>query len=224
MVPDWLWMLSIVALALAVLSAGAIAFDILAGRRQKMWVMNLVWPITALYFGPLGFWAYARMGRAPARAVGKGDGAERPFWQTAFIATSHCGAGCVVGDTVGEWGIFLAGLTLFGSKLLTAYAADFTLAYLLCIIFQFFTIAPMRKLGVRDGIVAALKADTISLVAFEVGMFAFMAVNRLLLFESPPEPNTATYWFLMQVAMIVGFATSYPANWWLVKSGVKEAM
>jgi len=24
--------------------------------------------------------------------------------------------------------------------------------------------------------------------------------------------------------MILGFLTSYPANWWLVKKGIKEAM
>ncbi len=29
---------------------------------------------------------------------------------------------------------------------------------------------------------------------------------------------------MMQLAMIVGFATSYPANWWLVRRGIKEAM
>lgn len=82
----------------------------------------------------------------------------------------------------------------------------------------------MRHLGVWDGLVAALKADTASLIAFEVGMFAFMALNRLVLFTTPPEPNTAAYWFLMPLAMAVGFATSYPANWWLVEAGVKEAM
>lgn len=56
-------------------------------------------------------------------------------------------------------------------------------------------------------------------------MFVFMAINRLVLFPySPPEPNSVTYWFLIQIAMIVDFATSYPANWWLVKSRIKEAM
>ncbi len=51
------------------------------------------------------------------------------------------------------------------------------------------------------------------------------AINRLILFPSaPPEPIRVKYWFLMQFATIVGFATSDPANWWLVKSGIKEAM
>lgn len=71
---------------------------------------------------------------------------------------------------------------------------------------------------------AAMKADTASLIAFEVGMFAWMALTRLVLFKPPLEPTDPVYWFMMQIAMAIGFATSYPANWLLVKKGIKEAM
>jgi hypothetical protein len=36
--------------------------------------------------------------------------------------------------------------------------------------------------------------------------------------------NTPEFWFMMQVAMIFGFITSYPVNWWLLKAGLKEKM
>ena len=39
---------------------------------------------------------------------------------------------------------------------------------------------------------------------------------------APMGPGSLACWFLMQVAMIVGFLTSYPANWWLVTHGVEE--
>jgi len=29
---------------------------------------------------------------------------------------------------------------------------------------------------------------------------------------------------MMQIGMVIGFATSYPMNWWLIKKGVKEPM
>jgi Domain of unknown function (DUF4396) len=29
---------------------------------------------------------------------------------------------------------------------------------------------------------------------------------------------------MMQIGMLVGFATSYPMNWLLIKRGIKEAM
>lgn len=32
------------------------------------------------------------------------------------------------------------------------------------------------------------------------------------------------FWLAMQIAMLAGFCTSYPVNWLLVRSGVKEAM
>jgi hypothetical protein len=97
------------------------------------------------------------------------------------------------------------------------------LAYCFGIVFQYFSIAPMRNIRGWPGIVAAMKADTISLIAFEVGMFAFMAFTRTVLFPAL-KPNDPVYWFMMQIALLVGFATTYPANWWLIKVGLKEGM
>jgi Domain of unknown function (DUF4396) len=36
--------------------------------------------------------------------------------------------------------------------------------------------------------------------------------------------NSVEFWFMMQIAMCLGFPTSYPVNWWLISSGVKERM
>lgn len=58
--------------------------------------------------------------------------------------------------------------------------------------------------GVMGSIKAAVKADSLSLIEFEVGMFGWMAIADYLLFTYPPK--------------------SYPANWWLVKKGIKEEM
>ena len=47
-------MASWTALAVAFLSAGAVVYDIYGrGYRQQMRVMEAVWPVTALYAGPL---------------------------------------------------------------------------------------------------------------------------------------------------------------------------
>jgi hypothetical protein len=34
--------------------------------------------------------------------------------------------------------------------------------------------------------------------------------------------NSFEFWFMMQIAMLCGFVTSYPANWWLLRTGIKE--
>jgi hypothetical protein len=36
--------------------------------------------------------------------------------------------------------------------------------------------------------------------------------------------DMAEFWSTMQVAMIFGFLTSYPVNWWLLRAGLKEKM
>ena len=141
-----------------------------------------------------------------------------------LVGDSHCGAGCTLGDFIGEWIVFLTGFTVAGSVLWGSYLADFLLAYLFGIVFQYFAIAPMRQLSGWPGIKAAVKADTISLVAFEVGMFAWMAFSGDFLFVPRLEPTRIVYWFSMQIAMAVGFSTAFQANWWLIRARWKEAM
>jgi hypothetical protein len=67
MPPSWLAVLSWCALGIAFVSAAAITADIfVGGYRQRMGVMEGVWPVTALYFGPLAWWGYRRFGRPPS--------------------------------------------------------------------------------------------------------------------------------------------------------------
>ena len=53
-------------------------------------------------------------------------------------------------------------------------------------------------------------------------MFAWMAFSHQVLFPRL-EPVNATYWFMMQIAMI-GFVTTLPANALLVRTGIKQAI
>jgi hypothetical protein len=225
-VPAWLQLLSLFWIAASLLSAAAIAAD-LFHRPQPMAIMALVWPITALYWGPVALAAYAGFGRAPeqrSHGASRRHRGKRPgFWQSLLKGASHCGAGCALGDLGGEWLVFGAGLTLAGSVLWADFFADFVLAYLLGIVFQFLSIAPMRGLGLGEGLGAAVKADSISIAAFEIGMFAFMAISHGLLVPSL-MPTSPSYWFMMQIAMMIGFLTSLPANALLLRLGWKEAM
>jgi hypothetical protein len=87
------------------------------------------------------------------------------------------------------------------------YVADFALAWTSGIVFQYFSIVPMREnVGVAAGIWAAIKADTLSIVAFQVGLFAFMALYHLVLWQPPLTTASPTYWFMMQAGMVVGFS------------------
>ncbi len=223
MVPQWLHLLAIISLSVGGLCAVVVLVDILGGHRQRMMVMNVVWPVTALYLGPIALWAYWYMGRTTSRTV-NAHSEKKPFWQSVFVGSTHCGAGCSIGDVLAEWVVFLSGITLAGSVLYTNFTFDFIAAYLFGIAFQYFAIVPMRNLGFGEGIKEAIKADTISLAAFEIGMFAWMTLTVKVFFASPLHPNSLVYWFMMQIAMIVGFLTTYPANWALIRCGIKTEM
>ncbi|SAL01413.1 hypothetical protein AWB81_06041 [Caballeronia arationis] len=144
------------------------------------------------------------------------------MWQATFLGATHCGAGCALGDFIGEWLAFAMAVTIAGSALVGKLALAFILAYLIGVAFQYFSIVPMRGLGLRKGIVAAVKADTLSLLAYEIGMFGCMIAFAKI--ATPLEPTDAMYWVRMQVAMVAGFITTYPVNYWLIRRGVKEKM
>jgi hypothetical protein len=83
----------------------------------------------------------------------------------------------------------------------------------------------MKGLPVIKGLEVAARVDFLSLTAFEVGLFGWMAFMTFVLFPSPHlATDHAAFWLLMQFGMVVGFFTSYPMNWWLIRKGIKEGM
>ena len=214
-----------------------------------MWIMNVVWPVSALFGSVLSLWAYFKYGRLATKkkvqeAMQNGEDpphkTKTPFPAMVMKAATHCGSGCTLGDICAESLAFAypAVLTWFGwkslfpdshaGKVFAIWGLDFLVAFLFGIAFQYFTIVPMRGLSPGQGIVEAAKADAFSLASWQVGMYGFMAIVQFVLvpyvWQASLEPNQIEFWFMMQLAMLVGFATAYPVNWWLIRSGIKEAM
>ncbi|MBA8794089.1 hypothetical protein FHX74_001694 [Friedmanniella endophytica] len=223
-----------VSLLLAALCAVLVLIDVIR-RPQPMAVMNVVWPITMLFGSVLWLAFYRAKGRAPLR--GRDDDApDRSMRVSVAVGASHCGAGCTLGDIVGEFAlVLLPGLAavfglgwLWPDRIFAAWTLDFVLAFAIGIVFQYFSIAPMRGLGLWAGLLAAIKADTASITSWQVGMYGLMAVGQFWLFPlwfgGRAEATSPVFWLLMQLAMIVGFGTAYPVNWLLVRRGVKEKM
>jgi putative flippase GtrA len=119
-----------------------------------------------------------------------------------------------------------SGFVLLGSVLWTSYIVDFIAAWALGIVFQYFAIRPMRDdLSRGAAVAAAIKADTLSILAFQMGMYAWMALVYFRFFPAPHlTPFDPRYWLMMQIAMICGFVTSYPMNRLLIALGWKERM
>ena len=242
MIPAWLHVLAIGSLVLAACCAAWIASDVIR-RPQRMAIMDVVWPVSALFASLFSVWAYRRWGRqgkasGTTQAHGDHDSphASTPLPVIVAKGSAHCGSACALADIVGEWFSFgmPAVLSLFGlgwlfeREIYARWVLDYLLAFVLGIVFQYFAIAPMRHLSLVAGIWAAIKADTLSLTAWQLGMYGFMAVAHFWFFPhvlgTSLEIPTPEFWFVMQLAMLCGFATSYPVNWWLVRKGWKEKM
>ena len=227
MIPSWLHLLSLASLALGFACAAIIAVDEWH-RPQPMWIMNVVWPVDALFGSAATLWVYSRYGRA------RKD--ETPPAIVTAKAAAHCGSGCCLGDICAEWlivafpaiALAFGWQSLFGEKMFAAWIVDFLFAFGFGILFQYFTIAPMRDLSLGAGIVAALKADALSLSAWQIGMYGYMAFAQFVLFRELMQTRldvaSAEFWFMMQIAMLAGFLTAYPVNAWLLRIGVKEPM
>ncbi len=189
-------------------------------------------------------WGYFKYGRASSQqAMQKAKAAHRdmpsdsqPFAVITGKGALHCGAGCMIGDIMAEWLAFLLPVvavwfgwhSLFDEKIFAVWVLDFVFAFALGIVFQYFAIVPMRGLSPAKGILAALKADSLSLASWQIGTYGFMAIAQFVLYQHffghHAEVNTPEFWFAMQLAMLCGFATAYPVNWWLIRTGIKEKM
>ncbi|WP_319774212.1 DUF4396 domain-containing protein [Breoghania sp.] len=238
-IPVWLHLLSLASLGL-----GAICFVIIAvdemRHPQHMWIMNLVWPVVALFASVLALWGYYRFGRSVAGSETNKPhaqhSADTPLPIAVAKGASHCGAGCTIGDIIAEpliaffpaVAVWFGYGTLFSEKIFAVWGLDFVLAFIIGIGFQYFAIQPMRGLSVLEGLREAIKADTLSLTSWQVGMYGFMAIAHFWLFAQVLGVQLSSamveFWFMMQIAMLCGFATAYPVNWWLIRSGIKERM
>lgn len=232
--PDWLHQLAIISLLVGFTCALVIIVD-LTRHPQKMAVMNFVWPLTSLFGGPLWLALYWKFGRPKGAGIDSGQ-ENPPMWAAVAKGASHCGAGCSLGDIIAEWSAFalpaiavwFGWQSLFSEKIFAVWILDYIAAFLIGIVFQYFTIKPMRDLTLGHGILQAVKADTASITSWQVGMYGFMAIAQFVWYRPTyggvAHVNTPEFWFAMQIAMICGFATAYPVNWWLIKTGVKEKM
>ncbi|MEX1828803.1 DUF4396 domain-containing protein [Luteibacter sp. CQ10] len=215
-----------ISLAIGALCAAWLGAHLLR-RPARMAVMNIVWPTCALFGSLAVVWLYRRYGE---------HAESQPRWASVAKGTLHCGSGCTLGDVLAEASVLaMPGLAiafgwhgLFSDRIYATWVLDTLLAFGFGIAFQYFAIVPMRHLTPGEGLKAAIRADSASLLAWQVGMFGVMAIFQFGLYPHflgrRPGAGTVEFWFAMQWAMIAGFVTSYPVNAWLVRRGIKEAM
>lgn len=149
----------------------------------------------------------------------------RPKWQSVTLSTLHCGAGCTLADIIGETFMLFFPVVIAGSALIGGWVFDYILALAIGVFFQFAAIRAMEKIPFGTAISRAFKADVLSLTAWQVGMYGWMAIAIFGFFHGSPLPKLSwSFWFVMQVAMLCGFICAYPVNIMLIKAGIKKGM
>ena len=210
--PGWLTPVAWAFLVLAALSAAAIGYDIYAGgRRHNSLAAELVWVGSALYLGPAALALYARQGRTPAtsgRAPAARRGAGRP---TRVSDGLPGGTASAIAHVIGVPLVIASGLTIAGIDLWVMILVIGALA--IALLFAYERIA--APTGARVGAGAAAAAAVLTVLAFDVGMGGWML---LLHFNALMPPATeASFWFLMQLGIVLGLVTGYPAVAWLAR-------
>jgi len=226
MIPGWLTAVSWIFVSLALLCAVVIVYDVYGrGYRQRVRVMEAVWPITALYLGPLALPAYYRWGRPRSEKWQKEHGGtpEKSLPAAAVTGGIPGGAASAVGHVLGVPLVVFLGLTFLGLDLWAMILVIAVIAVVLLFVFEyFFSTVPARGLSSGKGAGVALLIALVTVLAFDVGMGGWMLVLHFLLFM--PPLTDVTFLFLMQVGLILGFLTGYPAVLWLVRRGIKTTV
>lgn len=197
-------------------------------RPPPMTVMKWVWPLTFLWGGIFALVMYLWFGRAadPAASHDHGHG-QRPMWQSVALGATHCGAGCSLADIIVEGGMYVLGLSLvvLGHKVFGNWIVDYVAALVTGIVFQYSAQVAMSDKPKAIVVWQSFKSDVLSLSFWQIGMYGWMATSIFVLFgQTRMEPNHWLFWWMMQVAMLFGFFTTYPVNWMLIRLDVKEAM
>lgn len=193
----------------------------LTQNKQSMKIMNAVWILTGLWANLIAVPAYFAFGISKNGAMKM----NRPQWQSVALSTLHCGAGCTLADITGEWFTHFIPVSIGGSLIAGSWILDFVLALFFGVFFQYFAIKEMEKVSFKNAIKRAFRADLLSLTAWQIGMYGWMAIVYFVLFkDNPLEKTSWIFWFMMQIAMFFGFFVSFPMNALLIKLGIKKGM
>jgi hypothetical protein len=192
-----------------------VAFDI--RRTPESPVLKWGFVLLTAYTGPIGAFLYVLGCREPLPGLHERYTATR--WRQVLGSTMHC----VAGDGVG----ILAGAAL-GAVLSLPPLVDIAVEYALGFgfgwtVFQALFMRDMAGGSYKRALKGTFIAEFLSMNLLMAGMVMIVALGRLLI-APPLTPLMPEFWFIMSMALLVGFVVAYPINWWLVARNLKHGM
>ena len=141
-----------------------------------------------------------------------------PLWVRSLRSSTHCMAGCALGDLVAMGLVGGIGLRALPGVVASEVTTGAVLAFLFGLfVFQAFPVMVERRIGFAASLGLALRADTLTITAYLAGQIPVYWLLR-------PAVMGGGGFAAMQVSMAAGFMTTYPMNWWLVARGIKGGM
>ncbi len=213
-IPSWLTPVAWTFLTLSVLSAAFIAADIYLGRRRHNSVATeLVWIASGLYLGPFAIAFYLSRGRTSTDSAPVDGTARKPA--DAAVALLPGGGASAVAHLIAVPFVVAVGWTIAGLAMWPMIILIAVLVVVMVAVYE-----RVASTGPRTGharglsVGAAIVAAVITVVAFDIGMVGWML---LLHFNNAmPAVTDSTFWLLMQIGVIAGLLTGYPAVKWLL--------
>ncbi len=203
-VPGWVTPIAWTFLALALVSAAVIAVDVARGRRHGSVVADLVWVTAALYLGPAAVVLHRRHAARPGGAAGPSEPSP------AEVGLPGGGASAMA-HLIGVPFVIASGLTIAGIDLWVMIIVIGVIAVLLLLAHE--VVASRGRPGRRPPLGEAAAAALLTVLAFDVGMGGWMVLlhyNELM-----PPATEGSFWFLMQLGVVLGLVTGYPAARWV---------
>ena len=173
--------------------------------------------LVTAYTGVIGAFLYVLGCREPLPGLHERYVAAR--WRQTLGSTMHC----VAGDGVG----ILAGAVLAGvlglagpAEVIVEYVLGFAFGWM---IFQALFMREMAGGSYSRSLTITFIPELLSMNLLMAGMVpTVMALRRQI--PSGVDPTTPAFWFVMSIALLVGFVIAYPMNWWLVANHLKHGM
>lgn len=213
-VPDWLTPVAWTYIALSLLSVVVITVDIyLVHHRHDNVGPELVWITSALYLGPFAVPVYLSRGRTRASSTAS---LTTRRTDEAALAVLPGGGASAVAHLIAVPFVVAVGWTIAGVAMWPMILLIAVLVVIMLAVYELVASRGVGSGGARGfSLGAALGAAVITVVAFDIGMVGWML---LLYYNSAmPAVTESTFWFLMQVGVIVGLVTGYPAVRWLLR-------
>ena len=202
---------------IAAASTAYVAFDQFNGNPEST-VMKWGFILVTLYMGPFGLLLYVLADKEPR--PGEHEQFTSPLWKQGIGSTIHCVAGDATGIILAATVTALLGLPMW-IDLIVEYVAGFSFGLF---IFQALFMKKMMGGTYWENVRKSFMPEFISMNAMMAGMAPIMSLLMMGRDMRAMDPLELIFWGVMSLGVMVGFATAYPFNVWMVKKKIKHGL